>query len=249
MQQKERNLLLKGAVFVSVIGLIFVLSHYGPQPFTDFERLLERTEDPNEFYSRREKIKRFLVSFGTYSSAVFVLLQASQVVASPVPGELTGLLGGYVYGRSFGFILSTLGLTLGSWLAFELARLLGKPFVEKFVKRDIVEKFKFLTTNTGTMISFVLFLFPGFPKDYLCYILGLSPMKLSTFLIASGLGRMPGTYLLTVQGANIRSEQYLNAVLVLGVSTLGLIIAYLYRRQIFHWIKEVWHGDSDQPEV
>ncbi len=243
MKKKEHEILLKGSIFVLIVGLIFLLSHYGPQPLSDLEHLLEDL-DPAAFHSRKERIGRFLLSFGTYSSAVFVLLQALQVVASPVPGELTGLLGGYMYGKAFGFLLSTIGLTLGSWLAFELARLLGKPFVDKFVKKDILEKFNFLTTNAGTMISFILFLFPGFPKDYLCYILGLSPMKLSTFLITSTLGRMPGTYLLTVQGASIRNAHYLTAVLVLGISTLALIVGYLYRRPIFHWIKEVWHRDS-----
>ena len=246
MKKKEHEILLKGSIFILIVGLIFLLSHYGPQPLSDFERLLEDLEDPTAFDSRKEKIAKFLLPFGTYSSAVFVLLQAFQVVASPVPGELTGLLGGYMYGKEFGFLLSTIGLTLGSWLAFELSRLLGKPFVDKFVKKDIVEKFNFLTTNAGTMISFVLFLFPGFPKDYLCYILGLSPMKLSTFLITSTLARMPGTYLLTVQGASIRNEHYLTAVLVLGISTLALVIGYLYRRQIFHWVKETWRRDSEE---
>ena len=245
MRGKERELFLKGSVFVLLVGLILVLSHYGPQPLSDFERLWEEIEDPAEFYSRKERIKRFLVSFGTYSSGVFVLLQAFQVVASPVPGELTGLLGGYIYGKFFGFFLSTIGLSFGSWLAFELARILGRPFVERFVKTDIVEKFNFLTTNAGTLISFLLFLIPGFPKDYLCYILGISPMKLSTFLITCTLGRMPGTYLLTVQGASIRDERYLTAVIVLGISAVVLVTAYLYRRQIFQWIKEIRQQDED----
>jgi uncharacterized membrane protein YdjX (TVP38/TMEM64 family) len=245
MTGKERELCLKGAIFAVLVALIFILSHYGPLPLHDFEHLWEDFEDPAEFSSRKERIKRFLASFGTYSSGIFVLLQALQVVASPVPGELTGLLGGYIYGKFFGFFLSTVGLTLGSWLAFELARILGRPFVERFVKKDIVAKFNFLTTNAGTLISFLLFLIPGFPKDYLCYILGISPMKLSTFLITCTLGRMPGTYLLTVQGASIRNEHYLTAVIVLGISAIAVVIAYLYRRQIFQWIQEFRQPDED----
>ncbi|MGH7846472.1 MAG: TVP38/TMEM64 family protein [Candidatus Binatia bacterium] len=245
MRGKEREIFLKATLFVLLVGLILILSHYGPQPLSDFERLWENIEDPAEFSSRKERIKRVLVSFGTYSSGVFVLIQALQVVASPVPGELTGVLGGYIYGKFFGFFLSTIGLTFGSWLAFELARILGRPFVERFVKKDIVERFNFLTTNAGTLISFLLFLIPGFPKDYLCYILGISPMKFSTFLIACTLGRMPGTYLLTVQGASIRDERYLIAVVVLGISAIVLVIAYLYRRQIFQWIKEIRQQDED----
>jgi len=74
-----------------------------------------------------------------------MLLQALQVVVSPIPGELTGVVGGYVYGVKFGFVASTLGLTLGSWVAFELASIFGRPLVEKFVAKKVLEKFHFLT--------------------------------------------------------------------------------------------------------
>jgi uncharacterized membrane protein YdjX (TVP38/TMEM64 family) len=100
-----------------------------------------------------------------------------------------------------------------------------------------LERFNFLTTNTGVAICFVLFLFPGFPKDYLCYVLGLSRMKLSTFLLVSIVGRIPGTYLLTVQGATIRNEQYSMFIIIAVVSLVILGVAYLYRNQLFDWLK------------
>ncbi len=39
----------------------------------------------------------------------------------------SGVAGGFVYGETFGFLLSTVGLSLGSWVAFELASILGRP--------------------------------------------------------------------------------------------------------------------------
>jgi len=93
-------------------------------------------------------------------------------------------------------------------LAFELASFFGRPLVERFVDKKVLEKFHFLTSNAGTIISFLLFIIPGFPKDYLCYILGLTGMNVGTFLVVSTLGRMPGTYLLTIQGASLGRGQY-----------------------------------------
>jgi uncharacterized membrane protein YdjX (TVP38/TMEM64 family) len=130
-----------------------------------------------------------------------------------------------------------LGLTLGSWIAFELASIFGRPLVEKFVAEKVLEKFNFLTTNAGAIISFLLFIIPGFPKDYLCYILGLTGMNLSTFLIVSTLGRMPGTYLLTIQGASIGSGQYETAILIAAISGVVVFMAYLYRSLLYHWIR------------
>ncbi len=232
---QQKTLIIKGVTFFACIALIFLLSWYGPRPFSV---LGPWGENLGKFYTRRRRLARFLNSLGPYSAAVFMLLQALQVVISPIPGELTGVVGGFVYGITFGFIFSTIGLTLGSWVAFELASAFGKPLVEKFVSKKALEKFHFVTTNTGITISFLLFLIPGFPKDYLCYILGLTGMNLGAFLIVSTFGRMPGTYLLTMQGASIGSGQYQTAIAVTAISGAVVFAAYVYRAQLYHWIKD-----------
>lgn len=237
MSQQQRQLLIRGLIFAALVVLIFLLSRYGPQPLWFLLPVAGEFEEIENVFSNSEKLQRLLVSVGPYSSAVFILLQVLQVVAAPFPGELTGVVGGYLYGQVFGFLLSTVGLTLGSWVAFELASILGRPFVEKYVSKEVLHKFDFMTTNTGTLICFLLFVVPGFPKDYLCYVLGLSRMKVSTFLIVSTIGRLPGTYLLTVQGASLRSQDYTTAFLFTAVSAVLLLLAYLYRTQLFHWVK------------
>ena len=237
MTSQRRQLAIRGIIFVVLVVLLFFFSRYIPRPFSVFVPAGEDFDDFDVIYSSSDKLSQFLQHLGPYSPAVFVLFQVLQVIAAPFPGELTGVAGGFVYGKALGFLLSTVGLSLGSWVAFELASILGRPFVERFVRREVLQKFNFLTTKTGTLICFVLFLFPGFPKDYLCYLLGLSRMRLSTFLLISILGRMPGTYLLTMQGATIRNEEYHAFLWLVVVSVALLIVAYLYRNQLFDWLK------------
>jgi uncharacterized membrane protein YdjX (TVP38/TMEM64 family) len=241
MINPRRQLAIKGLIFIALVGLLFFFSHYIPQPFTALMPPGEDFDDFEAIYSNSDKLSKFLQSLGPYSPAVFVLLQILQVAAAPFPGELTGVVGGYVYGETMGFVLSTVGLTIGSWVAFELASILGRPFVERFVSQEVLHKFDFLTTNTGATICFLLFLIPGFPKDYLCYLLGLSRMNLGTFLIVSIIGRMPGTYLLTIQGAKFRNQEYYTVAIVGAVSAMVLLLAYLYRNQIYQWLKD-WHN-------
>jgi len=236
MSQRSR-LATRGIIFLALVVLLFFFSRYIPQPLSALAPVGEELDDFEGIYSNSDQLSKFLQSLGPYSPAVFVLFQIFQVVAAPFPGELTGVAGGYVYGEMLGFLLSTLGLTIGSWIAFELASILGRPFVERFVRQEVLHKFDFLTTNTGAMICFLLFLVPGFPKDYLCYLLGLSRMKLSTFLIVTIVGRIPGTYLLSMQGAKFRSEEYYEFVIIAVASTLLLLLAYLYRDKIYRWIK------------
>lgn len=228
-------------IFVVLVALLFIFSRYIPQPFSALVPPGEELDDFEGIYSSSDKLGKFLHSMGPYSPAVFVLFQVLQVIAAPFPGELTGVAGGFVYGQTLGFVLSTIGLTLGSWVAFELASILGRPFVERFVKQDVLHKFDFLTTNTGVTICFLLFLFPGFPKDYLCYLLGLSRMKLTTFLMVTVVGRMPGTYFLSMQGASIREQEYYTAIIFAVCAAIVLLFAYLYRGRIFSWIKR-HHG-------
>lgn len=246
MRTKSQRLLIRGGILALLVGLIFVLSRYGPQPFGVFTPLWEELEDLEATQAHKERITNFLASFGPYSAAVFILLQALQVVVSPIPGEVTGVVGGFVYGKVYGLILSTIGLTLGSWVAFELSNILGRPFVERLFKKDIVQKFDFLTaTNAGAALSFLLFLIPGMPtKDILCYVLGLSRMRLSTFLIVSAVGRLPGTYILTVGGASLRNQDYLITIIIAVASAVLLFTAYLYRARVFQWIKSM-HGHAE----
>lgn len=243
--RNHRSLFVKGAILVSALALLFFLSRFVPSPFAPMGAL---GGELGKFYTRRRRMARFLSNFGPYSAAVFVLLQALQVVISPIPGELTGVVGGYLYGEWFGFILSTAGLTLGSWLAFEIARHLGRPFVEKHIKKEALDKFHFVTSNAGAALCFGLFLLPGFPKDYLCYLLGLSEMNLAVFLVASTLGRMPGTYLLTIQGAHLAEQHYWAALTIALISAAILFVAYLYRDKLFHRMKgEGDHARASHP--
>lgn len=245
MIQRRRQLWTKGAILILLVLLLVVLGwRYGPQPANILGPLGEEFHQLEEIYSSGERLRGFLLLLGPHSSAIFVLLQAFQVVLSPIPGELTGVVGGYVYGTTIGFILSSIGLSLGSWIAFELARIFGKPLVERWVSKDFLGKFDFLTTCAGTTLCFVLFLFPGLPKDYLCYLLGLSPMRLTTFLLISTFGRMPGTYMLTLQGATIRNQDYTWAVAVAVVAVSVLFLAYLYRAPLLQWIKRNGAGKS-----
>jgi len=180
------------------------------------------------FFLDKNKVISFIRSY-PYDELIFILLQILQVVAAPIPGEATGLIGGVLYGPVLGTIYSTIGLTAGSWLAFMLARFFGLPLVEKTVKPSIIQKYDFFLEHRGAFVSFLLFLIPGFPKDYLCYIMGLSHMKTWTFLVISTVGRLLGTMLLSVSGSCARNNQYGALLIIAGVSCIFIIVVYFYR--------------------
>jgi uncharacterized membrane protein YdjX (TVP38/TMEM64 family) len=198
-------------------------------------------------FKDREKLVNFITSY-PYDELIFILLQIVQVVAAPIPGELTGLIGGYLYGPFWGTIYSTIGLTLGSWLAFLLARFFGMPLIEKVVKPETLEKFDHFMEHQGILVSFLLFLIPGFPKDYLCYIMGVSHIPTWTFIIISSAGRLFGTMMLSITGSCARHEQYLLLAVFVSVGITIFIVAYYYHDKILEMLKKRKNDQQNHPD-
>jgi uncharacterized membrane protein YdjX (TVP38/TMEM64 family) len=189
------------------------------------------------FFMDRKRVLSFLGSLGPLSFLGFISLQALQVVAAPIPGEVTGFIGGYMYGTLLGLFLSTIGLTLGSMVAFMLSRTFGMPFVDKFVKKETLDKYDYLLHHKGAFLVFLLFLIPGFPKDFLCYILGLGHLSIREFFVISTVGRFAGTVLLTLGGAYIRHQQYYRFSILLGVAIVVVFFSMVYKEKlekVFH---------------
>ena len=81
----------------------------------------------------------------------------------PILGEVTGILGGYLFGQWVGLFYSTIGLTAGSVAAFGIGRWLGARCVQKLVSPDIWQKMGFIVEAEGTILCFIIFLIPGLP--------------------------------------------------------------------------------------
>jgi len=80
-------------------------------------------------YLDKRFLKQTLREWGALAPVIFIGLQALQVIIAPIPGELTGILGGYIFGEWVGLFYSTIGLTLGSVVAFADGRWLGAHYV------------------------------------------------------------------------------------------------------------------------
>jgi uncharacterized membrane protein YdjX (TVP38/TMEM64 family) len=189
-------------------------------------------------------VKSILKDAGPLAPVVFILIQALQVIFAPIPGEATGFIGGYLFGAPLGLLYSTLGLTLGSVGAFFVARWLEEHYVKRWIPAEILQKFDFLMERQGALVAFILFLLPGFPKDYLCFILGLSRMPFKLFLLICTVGRLPGTLLLTLQGAKVYKGDYYSTLIILGLCLVLIVILGYYREPVYRWIRRFDHPEE-----
>lgn len=235
VKSKTLSFFLRSLLAVSILILIFLMFYvYQEGAWRDIIRYYR-------FFLNPERLQLFIASFGPYAKVVFIFIQALQVVFAPVPGEVTGFVGGYLFGGTWGTICSTIGLMLGSSLAFGIARGLGIKFVEKIVKKEYIDKFNFFITHKGLYITFILFVIPGFPKDSLCYLLGLTHMRFLDFFLMNLIGRIPGTLMLTFQGSAVKSENYFSFFLLLSVSVILVFVLYLTREYVLHRFSDTAH--------
>lgn len=190
-----------------------------------------------DIFQSREQLRLYLESWGVWAPLVFIVLQALQVVIAPIPGELTGVVGGFVFGTWASLIYSTVGLTVGSVMAFFASRIIGLPFVKLCVCDETLDKFHFVTERRGLIGSLIFFIIPGFPKDIFCYLLGMSPMGFVSFVLVCGLGRIPGTAMLSWSGAAIYEEDWRLLLVLIVVSAVCAGFFYLKREKANLWLR------------
>jgi len=173
----------------------------------------------------REQLVASVQSWGVFAPLLYILLQIAQTVAAPIPGQLVGSVGGFLFGP-WGILWTLIGSLIGCWIVFRVARRFGRPLLEKIFKRSAIEKFDFIIDAKGaSLILFAIFLLPGFPDDVVCYIAGLTSVPIPKLMLLVGLGRLPTIVMTNFIGAGISDNLGLVAVAsVLGMLILGFFI-------------------------
>ena len=189
--------------------------------------------------SDKEKIREIFKAAGDWAPVVYILVEVAQVLTIfwPVPWEIAG---GYLFGLPLGLFYSMLGLTAGAVLAFFLGRWLEKTYMRRIIDPGKLKHFRRVMRREGALAAYIIFLVPGVPKDFVSYILGFTSLNLKFFVVAVIIFRLPSTFLLTLQGAEVAKGNYWISMGLLGSNYLLAVLIYCYRDYLYRWIKS-WH--------
>lgn len=184
----------------------------------------------------QEGLRDYIRSFGAVSWLVFLGLQFLQVFIALIPGELLESAAGFVFGPFIGTLLCYTGITLASILVFQLTRRLGVKLVEIFISRERINQLRFLNTEKKrNFLIFLLFFIPGTPKDLLTYFVGLTRIRLSTFLLISLIARIPSVISSTFGGHLLGEGKYMSAVILYAatavISLLGMVGYHIWMKK------------------
>lgn len=185
--------------------------------------LIDMLDDPLRFQD-------WVKAQGDWSKLAFVGVMALQVIIAWLPGEPLEIGAGYAFGFWEGSLLCMAGIIIGSVLVFVAVRKFGKQLIQVFFPIERIERIPLLQNEKRlTLVSFIVFLIPGTPKDILTYCIGLTSMKFTTWLLIAGVARIPSVITSTFSGHALGQQQQTVAIIGFAVTillSLGGVLIY-----------------------
>lgn len=130
-----------------------------------------------------DKLQIFLKKIGIFGPIIFIFLQIVQVVIPIIPGGISTAVGVLVFGPVLGFIYNYSSIVVGSIIVFLISKKYGMCVIKKLFKKEKIDKYiGWLDKGTTfeKLFAFAIFM-PMAPDDFLCYLAGITKMKLKRF--------------------------------------------------------------------
>ena len=119
--------------------------------------------DPVKFYDTQEQYRAFSSRYGAWAPVAFILLQALQVVITPISHYSVGYMGGFLFGPLLGGLYNYVGRLCGHLMAFSLSRFGAYRLVARVVPHSTLLKYDSFVNQP--MILFLIYFLPFFPDD------------------------------------------------------------------------------------
>ena len=183
-------------------------------------------------FSNIDKLQSFILKTKNAGIFVYFAIALLQVLIIPVPAIITVLAGSILFGPLTAFVICTIGILLGSIIAFWLGRVIGQRFVRWVDKNNVSSKYLDVLNQKGGIILFFMFLLPLFPDDMLCVIAGISNMKVKDFVLVSFLARTIGIAFISFFGSgSIFKSNWIKIMFFVAMAITGLLIMVFAGRQ------------------
>lgn len=219
MQQLSKKNILKIFMLLLTAISIVIFIYYSPEIL----RIL----------SSMDNFREYIRSTGSWGPIMFILFQVLQIVIAPIPGEVVQIAGGYIYGIGLGTLYNTIGMVLGSAMAFYFTRFIGRSYIEKLLQKKDYKWMALINDEKKfSVFLFIFFVIPGLPKDFLVYVAALTSIGSLRFFIILLVARLPWIIGSVAVGSTIHLEQYGSAIIISVISVIAFIFGYIYKDKL-----------------
>lgn len=219
LTSKQKKLLGSGIIALVVILFVVIFIYVG-------KPMLEFVQEP-------ERFQAWVNQRGALSRLAFIGMMLLQIVVGVIPGEPLEIGAGYAFGFWEGTLLCMIAIFIASVCLFLLVRKYGTRLISLFLPIEKLQSVRFLQDSKRlNLLTFIIFLIPGTPKDLLTYFVGLTNMSLPVWMFIASVARIPSVVTSTLGGAALGEKNYTIAIIVFAVTLVISGAGLLYYRHL-----------------
>src|SRR5260221_7218509 len=149
--------------------------------------------------SHAESLKQFIDHHRIQGVVLYIILNILDAVIAPGATLALIPIAARVWGRVLAALVTTVGWTAGSLVAFYIARRWGSPIVKKLTSLERVKRLRpYVPTHPFWSVVLLRMVIP---MDVISYVLGLfTKMTWPSYALATALGLTPSAFILTYIG-------------------------------------------------
>jgi uncharacterized membrane protein YdjX (TVP38/TMEM64 family) len=205
-----------------LIVAVFIVLGIGASFYFDLSRFLSL----DALKENRDRLLAF--TDANYATAVGLFIVAyTAVTGLSLPGAaIMTLAGGFLFGSLFGMLFVNVGATTGATLAFLAARYLLKDTVEQKFGKWLGPFQEGFAKNAFSYLM-TLRLIPLFPFFVVNLVSGLTRVKVGTYVAATALGIIPGSFVYAYAGRQLGTINSLKEIVSPNVIAAFVLLGLL----------------------
>ena len=185
-----------------------------------------------DFFSDPTRVRAMVGNYPVASRLIFFIANFLQVIIAIIPGEPFELAAGYAFGALEGTIICMAAIYAASTLIFLLVKRYGRSVIELFFEAERIDQVRlFRAPGRLNILMYLLLFIPGTPKDILTYLAGLTPMRLSSWLVIIS-ARLISVVTSTVSGGLLGTQNYVFGIAVFTVTAVVAGIGIMYYKRL-----------------
>lgn len=176
-----------------------------------------------------QPFKDWVDGFGVWGPVIFIAVMALSVLFAPIPNVPVFVAAGLAWGPVVGTFYSMAGLVIGSALAFQVARWLGRRHLHRLVGAKMAGRLDHLADTMGGRVIFWSRLLPAVNFDWISFVAGMTSIRFMPFIIYSALGMLIPTAVSVAAGDGLARDPRITLILV------GSWLAAIVGSALYFW--------------
>lgn len=153
------------------------------------------------------------------------------------PVAVLALAGGLLFGLWKGALYTFIGALLNCSLMFWMACHLGRKQIEVLIQRKLSmswqNRMAKLGGSDGFLFLIILRLIPAVPYNLINYAFGLTGMSWRTYILASSIGIIPGTFAFINIGDKVMDVSSPGFWIAIGLLAMLLLVTTVLGKKLF----------------